>query len=299
MTESTVKPNFIIIEAAKYGTTSLHRYLQSHPEIYMQDLKEPCYFAQPWPQQEGLPETEEEYLELFKDGEDKVAVGEASANYLFVPGTAECIFKSLGHDVKLIVMLRNPVSMMFSLWEHAFCGYGERRNAREALLSSRLDEPLTEADRKLFGTKLYGLRANYVKHLKSYFDIFPRKNIKVFIFEEFFKPDLPQYGALCRFLGVSDNHQPVEDIQNKGVGIRSRSVIEFFRHYYPKYVFPVLKYLAPHVVRRNMKEMIFSTAKKIENRKHESVRNELESRLNDSVRELEKLVGRDLSGVWF
>lgn len=289
----------MIIGAAKCGTTSLHSYLQGHPEVYMPDLKEPCYFAQPWPQQEGLPETEEEYLDLFRDGADMAAVGEASANYLFVPEAPQRIYDLLGANVKLIVILRNPINMMFSLWEHAFCGYNERRDAREALLASSLDEILTEEERKLLGTRLYGLRANYVQQLERYFKLFPQENIKIFFFEEFFKPGLPQYGELCRFLGVSEDHRPVAKIQNKGVGVRLRGVIDFFRYYYPKYVFPVLKHLVPHVVRRNVKEMILSAAKKRENRKHAPVRRELESRLNDSVRELEKFLGRDLSEIWF
>ena len=38
-------PNFFIVGAAKAGTTSLHAYLSSHPQVFMSALKEPHYFA--------------------------------------------------------------------------------------------------------------------------------------------------------------------------------------------------------------------------------------------------------------
>ena len=38
-------PNFFIVGVPKTGTTSLHKYLCQHPEIYMSPVKEPCFFA--------------------------------------------------------------------------------------------------------------------------------------------------------------------------------------------------------------------------------------------------------------
>ena len=45
MANQNVKlPNFLIVGAAKSGTTSLWRYLSEHPEIFMSKNKEPKYF---------------------------------------------------------------------------------------------------------------------------------------------------------------------------------------------------------------------------------------------------------------
>lgn len=38
-------PNFLIVGAAKAGTTSLYKYLDQHPQVYMSPRKEPRYFA--------------------------------------------------------------------------------------------------------------------------------------------------------------------------------------------------------------------------------------------------------------
>ena len=40
-----VLPNFLVIGAYKSGTTSLHRYLRQHPDVYMPKKKEPNFFA--------------------------------------------------------------------------------------------------------------------------------------------------------------------------------------------------------------------------------------------------------------
>ena len=36
-------PNLLIVGAAKSGTTSLHNYLNQHPDIFMCDPKEPHF----------------------------------------------------------------------------------------------------------------------------------------------------------------------------------------------------------------------------------------------------------------
>src|SRR5439155_20017516 len=38
-------PNFLIIGAAKSGTTSLYAYLQQHPQVFMSIPKEPTFFG--------------------------------------------------------------------------------------------------------------------------------------------------------------------------------------------------------------------------------------------------------------
>ena len=40
------RPNFFIIGAMKSGTTSLHSYLNDHPDIFMCHPKEPSYFVE-------------------------------------------------------------------------------------------------------------------------------------------------------------------------------------------------------------------------------------------------------------
>ena len=92
-------PNFFIVGAARSGTTSLDRYLNQHPEIYITPKKETHFFAS-----EDLPlcigpgddrltrlliRDEDEYAQLFAGVKGKKAIGESSAFYLCFPDTAK------------------------------------------------------------------------------------------------------------------------------------------------------------------------------------------------------------------
>src|SRR2546430_16495977 len=81
-------PDFFIVGHAKSGTTALYEMLRGHPQIFMPELKEPWFFAsdmrprfQP-PRAGVLPQTLDEYRELFAAAQPGQRVGEASSSYL-------------------------------------------------------------------------------------------------------------------------------------------------------------------------------------------------------------------------
>jgi hypothetical protein len=112
-------PNFIVIGAAKAGTTALYWYLAEHPDVFMSPKKETNYFAYGRDRQGRLlygdPEFHQfpvqslaEYEELFDGAEGARAVGEASPIYLEAPQTAGRIRELLPQS-RLICSLRHPV----------------------------------------------------------------------------------------------------------------------------------------------------------------------------------------------
>jgi hypothetical protein len=162
-------PNFLIIGAAKAGTTSLYHYLRQHPDVYMSPVKEPRYY---WSegQAEGLTpfRTRDEYERLFDGVTSERAVGEASPQYLNSAATAERIAADIP-AAKLIVSLRNPA-------ERAYSSYlGRLRGARERY---GLDDAMRPGT-YYFETSLYHPR------LTRYFERFDRRRIKVIVFEDF------------------------------------------------------------------------------------------------------------------
>ncbi|MBP7269787.1 MAG: hypothetical protein KBB38_05730, partial [Bacteroidia bacterium] len=38
-------PDFLLVGAARAGTTAVDRYLRQHPEVFLPRVKEPCFFA--------------------------------------------------------------------------------------------------------------------------------------------------------------------------------------------------------------------------------------------------------------
>ncbi|MEP7158169.1 MAG: sulfotransferase, partial [Chloroflexota bacterium] len=81
------RPDVFIVGAPKTGTSSLHRYLEQHPDVFMSRPKEPGYFA---PDVTGArsedplryPEDEDRYLAIFAEAGAATRVGEASTTYL-------------------------------------------------------------------------------------------------------------------------------------------------------------------------------------------------------------------------
>jgi hypothetical protein len=131
-------PTFLIIGAFKCGTTSLHHYMDQHPEIQMSAIKETNFFSGP---PNGIPYTSgvkrirhlDEYEALF-DPVFRVR-GEASPNYTAFPlrrGTPERIKQAIP-NAKLIYLVRDPVERTVSHFYHRVSTEGESRSLRDAL----------------------------------------------------------------------------------------------------------------------------------------------------------------------
>ena len=111
-----MKVNTFIVGAPKAGTTSLHFYLQQHPDVCMSEIKEPNYFTA----QEVVKlyydvspvNSEDWYHSIFTKPTRKV-IGEGSVSYLFYPEVAQKIY-NYNPEARILIILRNPVQRAFS-----------------------------------------------------------------------------------------------------------------------------------------------------------------------------------------
>lgn len=118
-------PNFLIVGAARSGSTALAQWLSKHPQVFMPKIKEPHHFSQ-IPAPIGL-QASESYSALFEAARGFKAVGEASTSYL--PMYAETIprIKSVLGDPKIIILLRDPIERFIShVRYYQMCGFEER-----------------------------------------------------------------------------------------------------------------------------------------------------------------------------
>ena len=115
-------PNLLIVGAAKSGTTSLHNYLNQHPDIFMSSHKEPHFLINKEIGEKRIPNgiaNMEDYSQLFKGYSHKKYRGESSVMYLSFPEfTVRNIKKYLSEDIKIIIMLRNPAERAYSGYQH-------------------------------------------------------------------------------------------------------------------------------------------------------------------------------------
>lgn len=208
-------PNFMIIGVAKAGTTSLYRYLEEHPQVFMCPIKGTNFFgyedARAWQwTDEGDPpllqhfqaKTFTAYEMMFAGASDEIAIGEVSPQYFRCPTAARRIHECMP-DVKLVASLRNPV-------DRAFSGF-LMRTRRGAAVKNMYDELTPEASHVREGF--------YYTRMKRYFDLFAKDQIKIYIFEEFKKDPTKVVVDLFDFLGVDKNFVPDTSIRYNPAGV--------------------------------------------------------------------------------
>src|SRR5687768_6547415 len=181
-------PNFLIVGAAKCGTSSLHKYLDQHPEIFMSKVKEPRFLSSqvtPFPLngpgdhkvEAWYVKNYSDYIKLFEGSEGYPVVGESSADTLyFYKGTIPIIKKYLG-DPKIIIMLRCPLKRAFSAYQYLV------RDLREDL--SFEDGLVEEHNRIKNNFELiyhYTTASLYYDSVKAFLDNF--SSVKVILTEE-------------------------------------------------------------------------------------------------------------------
>src|SRR5688572_16981668 len=182
------RPNFFIIGAPKSGTTSLDAWLSEHPNVYMSPVKEPHYFAEHRAKRNAT--TLEEYLALFDKADPGVhtIIGEGSTSTLHSPGAMERV-RAFDPNAKIVIMVRDPVELVSSMYSHArFRGVEDAATLREGWEKS----PLRSQGQALPKTLKVGdpVQLTYQdfgrlgKHVGRAFEIFPRENVHVIVFDD-------------------------------------------------------------------------------------------------------------------
>jgi hypothetical protein len=290
-------PNFLILGAAKAGTTSLYHYLQQHPNIYMSPLKEPKFFALEGqsldfrgPSQlinQTSVTTLADYQALFASVGQESAIGEASPVYLYYPETAGRIARSLP-QVKLIAILRDPVDRAFSSYSHLVREGFEPLEFGAALAAET--ERIQDRWAPLW---YYQAKGFYYEQLKRYTDLFPTEQIKIYLFEDLCCDPLAVVQDIYTFVGVDPTFVPDMAKRNVSGVPKNRTLQTLLTRDNP--VKTVAKTLMPKRFRRSLSQNLQARnlGSKLE------LDPQIEQRLRDlyaqDVRQLQDLIQRDLS----
>ncbi len=188
---TTRKVDFIGIGAAKSGTTWLADNLRKHPQIYIPELKELTYFNQTLQRLPGVtnPRSQKDlrwYHNYYADARIDQCWGEISVQYMAVEGTAQEIY-NYNPNVKILAILRNPPKQVFSHYNYLL--------QRGVLNSNSLKAAMKERPDLLASTFYY-------QQLKPYYDLFPRENIKVMLFDDLRSDNAELYKSYLDFLGL-------------------------------------------------------------------------------------------------
>jgi hypothetical protein len=201
-------PDFLVIGAAKAGTTALHAALTGHPGLYLSAIKEPKFFLT-----DGPPPTKggpgdaltyrehiwrrADYEALFDAAPPGTLRGEATPLYLYDRAAMRRIRETLP-DARLIAILRDPVERAHSNWTH--------------LWSAGL-EPVgdfvracDEEDRRIAAGWAsfwhYVALGRYGEQLEHLFTLFPREQVLVLRYRRMVDEPAKILDQICAFLGV-------------------------------------------------------------------------------------------------
>jgi Sulfotransferase domain len=198
------KPDVFIVGAPKCGTTAMGHYLGEHPDIFMARKEMHAFGADLRFGPQFYRRDVEAYLEEFATRNGEGHAGEASVWYLFSRQAAAEIH-AFNPDSRIIIMLREPAEMLYSLYyQFRFDGNEPLATFEEALAA----EPDRRAGQRL-GRQTYlaqGLLyrevARYTEQVQRYCDVFGRDQVHVVLYDDLAANAQATYHAVLQFLGV-------------------------------------------------------------------------------------------------
>jgi hypothetical protein len=215
------QPNFFIIGAPKCGTSTLINKLRWHPNIYVPLDFEPQYFCTDF--QSIADYTPAKYMALFDSATDQqTAIGEKSVIYLYSENAVDNILE-FDPSARLIVMLRNPIDLVYSWHSQLYYSFIEHiedfatawsmQESRQSgeNIGDRCPVPFALQYREI------GLLGKYVRKL---LDTVPREQLKIVFMEDFHADSDRVYRETLDFLDIP--YAPTKDARRMNANKRHR-----------------------------------------------------------------------------
>lgn len=319
------KPNFFVVGSPKCGTSSMYYYLLQHPQIFMphisdiesfikdplaqsfsniqaaNSLKEPHFFGTDLHFSSGhrAATALSDYLALFQNATNEKMVGEASVWYLCSTRAAEEI-KEFDPKAKIIIMVRNPVDVMFRLYGQECVNGTETIADFESALAAepgRMKNPgFLPSEPDLREALYYRYSVSFTEQIQRYFEQFGREQTHVIIFDDLKADSAKVYREVFEFLGVDDQFVPSHIRANPMSQVRNVNLQRFLTHP-PKQLQAVVRALTPRGLRQKLvskivrKNVDYGARPKLD----PVIRSRLQQELANEVRCLGELLDRDLS----
>jgi hypothetical protein len=212
MSRELSTPSFLLVGAAKAGTTSLFQYLSQHPDIFTPMVKEPRYFAivedehKAWKGPAwmgGLDDAHfvsdwETYCSFFEGSESYEASGEASTLYLYDSKAPERIAGRLP-NVHVFAVLRHPVDRAFSHWVMNWQAGVEPLESFEEALDAE-DQRVADGWSPTFH---YARRGRYGEQIARYQKYFPPEQLHIYLYDAYREDPERMVRTIFEQLGVS------------------------------------------------------------------------------------------------
>ena len=300
-------PDFLIVGAAKSGTTSLYYYLNRHPDIFMPEIKDPWFFSfkddppgykSPEPLHHVVWQMAE-YLHLFSPAKEGQLLGEASPSYLYTYETAIQNIKKVYGDawqkLKIIIILRSPSERAWSQYSHFFKWFMEPLSFPEAIDPGIIRQRLEDNWNIFYDYLGFGL---YDQQVRAYIEAFP--HVRVYLHEELQQDSLAVVRDILQFLevpGAKDYTPPnISQVFNRSGVAKNKFVGALFKVIIQN---PVSRYLVETLggeTKRKIRAILDSLFLKRQ-KLDPTVKRELDQFFAPHNRELKKLIRKE-EALW-
>ncbi len=240
------QPNFIIVGAAKAGTTSLHQYLNTFDDIYLPSKKELWYLQLAHnPNQEirtrqNLPISIETYSSYFNDATTNQLLGEATPSYLLFPHytlkTIQDHFEE-PENTKIIIVLREPLDKILSLYRFNLKIRTEHLSLEDAL---KREKERFKTYKESIGFN-YRLSCEYSKQISVFTHFF--KRVKIILFNDLKNSPEKVIAETREFLDL-----PPIKFEAKAQKFNKSTYTSFD----PQFAFDFIKYFKNSVIKRRI-----------------------------------------------
>ncbi|HRH65831.1 MAG TPA: sulfotransferase [Bacteroidia bacterium] len=293
-------PDFLVVGAARAGTTSLQRYLRQHPGLFLPKLKEPCFFSfagDTTDYKHGkfafVIRDQKKYLDLFSPAEKGQVLGEISTPYLYLFDKTISnikLFHPHPEQLRIVILLRNPADRAFSQYMWRVRDGRETLSFEEAIR----DEPKRKKEGYSFDY-FYVDRGFYYAQVQAYMAAF--RHVKIVLLEDLKDRPTEMLSEVCQFLGVDDHfvfqregglnasYEPRWKFVSRLITVESRTK------------FRLLNQL-PDSWRQGIREQFreWNSVRSAPLRLNPETREHLTGVYREDILKLEKLIHRDLSG---
>ena len=210
-------PNLFVGGVTKAGTSTLHRILDSHPDICMSRVKEPHFFTRnirelgKGDEHTTLIRDETQYLNLFAHGQQALYRGESSPSYFWEKASADRI-KARSPESKVIVILRDPIARAFSHYHMDFQADREKNTSFYKAMQHDAKRP-----EKGWGiSRLYVELGFYADSLQYFRQVFGQANVLVLFHESAFVQLEETKQQIATFLGIGPFARETVQTINQG-----------------------------------------------------------------------------------
>lgn len=291
-------PNFLIIGAAKSGTTALYHYLKQHPQVYMSPQKETNFFAfegqrvhfrGPGDEEtsDSIITTLDSYEDQFRAASNESAIGEASPWYLYSADAATNIYRRIP-DAKLIAVLRNPADRAFSSYLHVVRHGRENLGFEEGLLAE--EERIAQGWEPIWHYQRVGF---YAEQVKSYLDLFGREQTRFYLYDDFLKDPYGVLTEIYEFLGVDPDFVADTSVKPNVTGVPKNRLLGRLV-FQPNPLKATARMFVPKQLRYELSQKLGQRLL-VRPSQGLAVRAKLLRRFKPDILHLQELIGRDLS----